>query len=242
MFTKRLNQIILITSVILNYLFVMIFALILANLFWWMITPSVANVYVEKTNALQYEKSIKYIINHHPFGIVVVAQEQKSAAPPIAQQIKLTGIYYNPPKDSIAFIEYNTKGYIYKLNDDIANSGAIITAINIDNILITQNDNSANVKISAGSGKTVMSTDLNINTSFNRFGSGNNQANNINNNWQPQQNNYITEDLKEKRNKLIEEFIQKEQAGNNGQNGQGNNNNFANHGPIPSNAPDFQNK
>lgn len=241
MFTKRLNQIIVVISLIINYLFVVICALILANLFWWFITPSVANVYVEKTNALQYEKSVKYINNHHPFGIIIAPPDKKTEVPPIAQQIKLTGIYYNPPNDSIAFIEYNSKSYVYKINADIANSGAIVKQINIDNIMIMQNNNSATVKMSSGSGKNVVVPTTNSN--FNRFGSNDYQPNNItNNNYQAQPNNYITEELKEKRNKLIEEFIQKEQTPNGIQNGQGSNNISFTPGPNQNNAPNFQNK
>lgn len=204
MLTKKLNATILIASQILNFVIILYFAVLLAKLVWWVINPSIGEVYVEKTSATQFDKSIKYIINRYPFGVITKAVEAKSVAPPIASQIKLTGIYFNPP-NSIAFIEYTGKAHTVKVNGSIM-SDAVLTAINENNVVVTQNKESAVVNLSAGSGtatSVTVATDRGLPMVQSNTPSTSPSPANITG-----ATTSGSDDFKERRKKLIEEFTQ----------------------------------
>ncbi|MBP9742648.1 MAG: hypothetical protein KBD37_04740 [Burkholderiales bacterium] len=204
MLTKKLNTTILIASQILNFVIILYFAVLLAKLIWWIINPAIGEVYIEKSSATQFDKSIKYIENRHPFGVIVKVVEVKTVAPPIASLIKLTGIYFEPPKNSIAFIEYanskdnkdnGAKKLTLRLGDSVIEDNAIITEINIDNIVIVQNGSTATISLSKPS---------------NNNSSG--AASNISPNPRMPASNNSSDEFKARRRQLLNEFAEKSQA------------------------------
>lgn len=219
MFTKKLNTIILIVSQVLTFVIVLYFAVLLAKLVWWVINPSISEVYVEKSSSNQFEKSIKYIINRYPFGVIVKVEEPKNVAPPIASQIKLTGIYYNPP-NSIAFIEYSGKAYTVKIGGSIMEE-ASVSVIDPDQIVITQNGADATIGLSMGSGSAAPASSLEQHRSTTPSHRPDAQTMNQQS-FPPSGANSGTssgDDFKERRRKLIEEFAQQHGNVNNDSSG-----------------------
>ena len=210
MLTKKLNTTIAIVSQVLTFVITLYFAVLLAKLVWWVINPSIGEVYVEKSSANQFDKSIKYIINRYPFGIIPKVVEQKQVAPPIADQVKLTGIYYNPP-NSMAFLEYGGKAYTVKLGSKVMDDG-LMKSIAADSVVISQNGADATIELSKGSGTAaqgsseathpVVTPSMRSEPTHMDRHNPNNPAN--------------SDDFKERRRKLIEEFAQKQQAPDNG--------------------------
>ena len=151
MFTKKLNTFILVASQVLNFAIIMFFAMLLAKLVWWMINPSIGDVYVEKMSATQFDSSAKYIVNRYPFGIIVKAKAVEEAQPQIVDQIKVTGIYRGGSNDSMVLIEASGKTLVYRIGAMILGS-ATLKAINSDGIVVTEDGHDAVIKISNGSG------------------------------------------------------------------------------------------
>lgn len=215
MLTKKLNTTILIASQILSFVIILYFAVLFAKLIWWVINPSISELYIEKSSATQFDKSIKYIENRHPFGVIVKAVEVKNVAPPVASLIKLTGIYFEPPQNSIAFIEYTNskdkdskdggaKKLTLHLGDGVIEDNAIITQINIDNIVIVQNDSSATISLSKSSSSSSSGQSSNTSPNLRMPVSTNSPAtSNFNAN---------SEEFKERRRKLLNDFAEKSQA------------------------------
>ena len=205
MFTKKINLIILVLSQILNFVIILYFAVLLAKFVWWVINPSISDVYVEKDSVMQFDKISKYIINRYPFGVVVKHVEVKPKVLTIAEQIKLTGVYFNPPKDNIAFIEYNNVSKLLRVGDKIMDSDATIMAINMNSIVILENQESAVVNISQGSGATS-----------NKLSGSDNFASKIDSTTFPINNSntdrHSHDEFRERRKKIIGEFLQKESS------------------------------
>lgn len=248
MLTKKLNATIVIASQVLDFIIVLYFAVLLAKLVWWIINPSITDVYVEKSSATQFEKSIKYIANRHPFGIVPKVIEVKNVAPPIADLIKLTGVYFDPPHNSMAFIEYggkdnkddkdsnnakdNTnsgnngnKKLALKIGDSVVDNSATLTAINVDSIVVVQNGATATVNIvnhtDGGGRSSAFSGGHSLPPRPNMPAINNNSSNSQSYN-SSNSNGLSTgvnsEEFKERRRKLISEFAKKSQATSSNQN------------------------
>jgi hypothetical protein len=159
MITKKVNLAIVWSGRILKFIIAIYLACLLAKFVWWVISPIKGDVYVERADFKQFEDSAKFVVNRYPFGIVTTPP--KAATPPIAEQIKLTGIYLNPPSNSWAFVEYNRKPLFLKIGDEIADD-AHISAINTDSIVITQLGASVVVKITNESPASTASKSRNF--------------------------------------------------------------------------------
>ena len=132
---KRLNLGIKITTILLNYIMLISLAWICSNAVWWTFSPIATNPYASSSNIKQYDKSIKYINNRAPFGVIIV---EKTKVAIVSDNIKLTGIYLNTIKDSIAFIEVNKKPIIVKIGDDVI-PGTKLDMINADKVILNTN-------------------------------------------------------------------------------------------------------
>lgn len=225
MLTKKLNTTVALVSQMLTFVITLYFAVLLAKLVWWVINPSISEVYIEKSSANQFDKSIKYIINRYPFGIIPKVVEQKHVAPPIADQVKLTGIYFNPP-NSMAFLEYGGKAYTVMTGSKIMDD-ALLKSIAADHVVVSQNGADATIELSKGSGTATQGSSEtshpaptpSLRADPTHMDRHNSPANNNGSN--------STDDFKERRRKLIEEFAQKQQAPANG-NGNANTNSASN--------------
>ena len=125
MFTKKINKTILLVSQLLNVGVTIYFVVLFSHLVWWIFTPNNDNnVYLEKVSVNQYDDDSAYIMNRYPFGIIEKVKESATPQSQIANHIKLTGIYFNPPRDSIAIIEYNqtTTTPINNSNNNMGNN------------------------------------------------------------------------------------------------------------------------
>jgi hypothetical protein len=213
MHTKTLNVIIFAASKIINLLIILYFAVLLAKLVWWLINPALGNVYIEKSSATEFEKSVKYVNNRYPFGIVAKAVESAHQEPPIATLVKLNGIYFNPPK-SIAFITYSGKSYIVSVGDKIMGD-ATLMSINTDLVVVNQNGADATIKMnpnSADDSDDDFAPDMsNSHFSINRISEKSSipMVNHSNHETDIPSNRNINNDIKERRKKLIEDFAQK---------------------------------
>ncbi len=194
MHTKTVNVIIFAVSQIVNLLIILYLAVLLAKLVWWLINPALGNIYIEKSSATEFEKSVKYVNNRYPFGIITKAVESAHEEPSIVSQIKLNGIYFNPPK-SLAFVTYDDKPYIVGIGDAIMGN-ATLKSINTDIIVVSQNG-----------------TDVTIEMKPNRADNSNNSIAPLNSRTNYEADTSSTrsgnDDLKEHRKKLIEDFAQK---------------------------------
>ncbi len=215
MHTKTLNVIIFAVSRIINLLIILYFAVLLAKLVWWFINPTIGNVYIEKSSATEFEKSVKYVNNRYPFGIIAKVVESSHQEPPIASLIKLNGIYFNPPK-SLAFITYSDKSYVVSIGGKIMDD-ATLKSINTDLIIVSQNGNDATIKMNPNSiidndDKFAPDMPTNSNSYRNRASDRrdsppvNHATNNENSH---SSTNSSRNDIKERRKKLIEDFAQK---------------------------------
>lgn len=147
MITRKLNSIILYSSRILNLAIFLYFAVLLGKFTWWLITPTLPDIYVEKITAHQFDNSIKMIINRYPFGIVIVQKTEDVPIPTIAEQITLTGVYASEEsKDSFAMIDYNNKSIVLRIGEVIADD-AILSAISAESITIIQGNNETSIKL-----------------------------------------------------------------------------------------------
>ena len=208
MHTKTLNVIIFTVSKVINLLIILYFAVLLAKLVWWIINPSIVDVYIEKSSANEFEKSVKYVNNRYPFGIVEKVVESVYEEPPIANLVKLNGIYFNPPK-SRAFITYNGKSHIVSVNDKIMGDATLVS-INTDLIVISQNGADATIEMNSKNADDSAPDMSNSHFSRNRMYQKSSISNVKYSNYErdiPSQYNTNNE-FKDRQKKLIEEFAQ----------------------------------
>ncbi len=148
MLTKNLNDNIVTACRILNVLLILYFAILSAHVVWWVLSPTVPEVYLTKGGVKTFDNSVKSIINRIPFGEIVV---KESAVAVVKDDIKLTGVYLNTSKDSIAFLEVNKKPMIVKLGDQIV-PGTFLKSIYPESIVITQDSSDITMGLDKGSG------------------------------------------------------------------------------------------
>ncbi|MFN8770298.1 MAG: hypothetical protein ACK5Z5_04985 [Neisseriaceae bacterium] len=217
MILKHVNLLISLASKIFTFLVIFYSAVLLAKFVWWVFSPSTSDIYIEKADVNIFENSGKFLVNRSPFGVVLGPPVQEK--PAIASQIKLTGLYYNTPKNSIAFYEYNNKSYIAKIGDAIGGT-ATLKSISASGIVIAENSVDADVNLSRGDYAQAQPIQNNSNDRYSGF--PNNQQptsqsyrqtpyvqtapNRDNNTQQQNTQNSQTNDFAEKRRKMIEEF------------------------------------
>ena len=208
--TKTLNTIVFTVSQVLNLLIILYFAVLLAKLVWWVINPTLGDVYIEKSSATEFEKSAKYISNRNPFGIITKPMESATVVPTIASQITLSGVYFSPPK-SMAFITYNNNPLVVKVGGSIAGN-ATIKEIFVDHIIVSQNGAEANVNMVDADPDNSYAPDSTQDDqpaqepTRKSNASMNNSKRNTTPNISATKNN---NDLQERRRKLISNFAQK---------------------------------
>lgn len=217
MFTKKLNTFILVASQVLNFAIIMFFAMLLAKLVWWVINPTIGDVYVEKMSATQFDSSAKYVVNRYPFGVIVKAKAVEEAPPQIVDQIKVTGIYRGGSNDSMALIEASGKTLVYRIGAMIMGS-ATLKAINSDGVVVSEDGREAVIKISNGSGVAGVIPS----PSSSHFGG---QQQEFQQAAPPPGSvtDSTVSDFKERRRKMIEEFAQQRGSGSDGNGGSVNN-------------------
>lgn len=145
--TRKINVIILLSSVILRYFFVFYIAVVLAKCVWWVVSPARSDIYVEWTDPDRSDNAANYIINRYPFGMVMVPKAVVAPKPRIADKLKLTGVYLSSKANSIAFLQYESKSIIVKPGQVIANSDAILESISDDSIVVSENGLDATIGI-----------------------------------------------------------------------------------------------
>ncbi len=207
--SKNLNQNILIISQVLNLLIIIFSAVILAKFIWWIITPSINEVYLEKTTVNQFDNSVKYVINRHPFGIMV---ENKAPIPSIIEKIKLSGVYQNTLKNSIAFFDIDSKHVIAKIGDDIA-EGVILKSVKRNKVIVLFQGHELAIFLSGGTAQPVEPQE-NYNNEE-RFKTPYSMPNKSYEYENRGNNNKATEEIRERRRQLIEEFEKQSLAGQN---------------------------
>jgi hypothetical protein len=221
MHTKKLNAIIFATSQILNLLIILYFAVLLAKLVWWVVNPSLSDVYIEKATANEFEKSAKYVINRYPFGVITKVVEPEHQAPPIASQVKLNGVYFNPPH-SLAFITYSGKSHIVGVGDSIIEN-ATLKSISTDKIVVSQHGADAIIDISPEASHSDSGSSYGADMpQGNHFGSGSRMGGQntmpavshagMDNSPPSNPSSPSNDEFRERRKKLIEEFAQKQPA------------------------------
>lgn len=210
MLTRKINNTLLVTSYAAKFIMQMGFAVLLARLIWWAITPAYNEVYVDRVRVNQKDTSVKYIINRYPFGEVVIVKH-KDETPQFSTLVKLHGVYVNG-NNSMAFLEYSGKNMAVKVGGNIS-SDILLNKVEPDAVVISQGDTNATIKISRSNGMSGMgsgspaSNGMGMSSSYNNGQNGNmnggdmnNQNNNMNNN----------SDLIEKRREMIEKFSRQE--------------------------------
>lgn len=203
MLTRKVNNTILITSYAAKFIMQMGFAVLLAKLIWWTVTPAYNQAYVDRVRINQKDTSVKYIINRYPFGEVVIIQH-KDETPLFSTLVKLHGVYVNGD-DSMAFLNYSGKSQAVKVGGHIS-SDIVLTKVEPDAVEISQNGTNATIKI-------TKSDDMQSAGAFSRsngMSPSNNNMNNI-----PNDNN---SDLMEKRRELIDKFSKQEMQDNSNNN------------------------
>ncbi len=222
MYTKNLNTFILTASQTLNIAVIMLFAVILARLVWWVVNPTFSEVYMERSSTVQND-DIKFIINRYPFGVIAKEKKAEKVVPHIVDQIKLVGVYVNTQKDSIAFIQIGDKTQTVKIGAAILGN-ATLKAVNPDSIIVSEGGNDATVSLSSGSGSSGDSNggsnnNMNSNIPHMRPDARQYNPNHGNNSQMPSTN---SDEFKERRRKIVEEFAQHQQSGNSASNSNAN--------------------
>ena len=211
MIVKQVNLGISIASRVMRYFIIFYSAVLLAKFVLWVFTPNISEIYHDKFNLLAFETSGKFIMNRAPFGVILAPPPD--AAPPvptIVSQMKLTGVYVNTLKNSMAFYELDKKSYIAKIGDTIGSS-AVLKSISANGIVVSENGLDGEVKMSGGDG-TAQAPTSQSNTNNSVFNNSNYQPpaqNNSNPSMQNQQNEQQPDDFAERRRKLMEEFTQR---------------------------------
>ncbi len=211
MITKKINLSISVTSKVLKVIITYYFAILVAYIFWWIFQPSATIVYMQRPSYNHYNDIAKFIINRHPFGVMI--NPIAPSKPQIINLIKLTGVYATDQNNSIAFIEYESKSLILKIGNKI-NSTTSITKITPQNVTIVENGNSSVITLSRGDSSASANT-IPMNPTFrNNNPTSNNYGYPQSNNYQPpQQPNNTTNavmpnsrEFFEQRNKILEEL------------------------------------
>lgn len=117
-----------------------------ANFLWWVVKPSEANILNNVAPQNINDKIAQNIINNAPFG--VIQKKVESAAPVVADDVKVVGVYAGGAQNSIAFLLINNQSEIAKIGDKIV-SGKV-KAILPNGIILTNNGNDRTIEISSG--------------------------------------------------------------------------------------------
>lgn len=208
--TRKINLAISITCTVLRYFFILYTAVILAKSIWWILSPSRSDIYVEWNDPDRADKSAGYVINRYPFGVVIIPKAVEAPKPRIVDKLKLTGVYLNTPKDSIAFVEYESKPLIVKQGQIIGDSDAILKSINDDSIVVTENGADATIKI------TYISQPANIGQSPSRASPFSANIPSGAANVPLPGGGAPTSDLRERRRKLMDDFNRERDQANQG--------------------------
>ena len=139
MFTRKFNDAVTIISQILNYLVIIIFVLLLSTLILWIINPAEGDIYLDNTIDFTSMDTSKYIIDQKIFGVPVIPVTPPVVIPRLYTSIKLNGVYYNPPNQSIAFITYQNKIYYLKEKDSIIKPNVHLYKIAPNYIIVEEN-------------------------------------------------------------------------------------------------------
>ena len=132
MVIKQVNLIINITSKILYLLIIIYLAVFTAKIVWWIFTPIISDIYVEKSNIDSHNLNYKFIINRAPFGAVITPTAQ--AKPTIVDKMRLTGIY-DANHDSIIFYQIDNTSHIAKIGDSV-DKNIVIKTILADSVIL----------------------------------------------------------------------------------------------------------
>jgi hypothetical protein len=211
MITKKVNIAITYASHAARIFIILYLAVLLAHFIWWVASPIVPDIYVQKMVLNQYENSIKYINNRSPFGVIVIPKAPPP--PPILNEIKLTGVYVNTPQNSMAFVELSGKPMVVQVGDIIAED-VKLKEVHPDSIVVTEGGTDTNISMTGG---TAVASNMSI-SSGNRWSnstpqqnSGPNQANysQQQNYSQPQNQGQANnaEDFEERRKKMLEMYM-----------------------------------
>ena len=207
---KRLNFSLKITAIVLSLGMLISLAWLGSDAFWWLFNPLATNPYASTPSIHLYDNSIKYINNRAPFGVIVV---EKPKVAVISDNIKLTGIYLNTDKDSIAFMEVNKKSIIAKIGDEIV-PGTKVESINADRIILNTNGSNQDLTLEKGTNEANNS----INLPADRQPTPDIQSPNQINNLSPdvnsqtsannlQKNDTNLDEVRVKRKKMIEDMM-----------------------------------
>lgn len=148
MFTRKFNDTVTIVSQILNYVVIIIFVVLLSTLVLWIINPSETDVYTDNSIEVSNTDISKFIMDQRPFGVRIIPVAPPVIIPRLYTELKVSGIYYNPPNDSVAFIIYQNKIYYFKEKDSIIKRNVTLSKINPDSISVTENGKVDTVSLS----------------------------------------------------------------------------------------------
>ncbi len=140
----------------------------------WLIYPSNNNIYVANSSITDFDNSVKFLMNIHPFGVIVdnINTDNNS----LSQSIKLTGLYADNTKNSFAFFTSNNKTIFVKLGDSLPqiNPKLILNEVG-SNYVILKTENGETIK-------KLMQRDIdNTPNNENDHNINNNNSNTINN-------------------------------------------------------------
>lgn len=188
MLTKKINNLFLVSSQLLNVLMLLYIANVCARMIWWIASPSVPDLYVYKNSVSEYEQSTKYISNRIPFGEIIVNTEKVKSA--ITDHIKLTGVYTTNKEQSIAFIVVDGVSQIVAIGDTVF-EGWRLKAVNISSIVVSNGISSESIMINYNNSNGYVNDNNNQNSSTN-------QNNDIN-----------PDDFMKQRQKILNEYMEK---------------------------------
>jgi hypothetical protein len=163
--SKHLNIIILLISELIKYWLILYLITILVNLLWHQISNNSNDYYMSKLDNNDFETATKYVSNRYPFGVVVLpAMPTKNQhLVLVAHSVNLTGVYYNPPHDSIAFINYKESNFIVKIGDTIVNTQAKVTKISSGSIVISEADSDSTITLNESG---IMNNNYSVNEPY----------------------------------------------------------------------------
>lgn len=207
MLVKKINNSLYTSATIANFLMKIGYAVILAKVIWWLFTPAYNNIYVSKNRLNRHDISAKYIINRYPFGEIVV-EEHKNVAPAITSLLKLNGVYVSG-NNSMAFLKYNGKSMVVKLDDHIV-SDVVLSSVDSNSIEVNQNGNKATIKITSGD-NNPNTPSVNSTPNNNVVAPPSSNLSNDNGNYTAKE--HLMHDL-DRRREMLEKF-EKQEVGNN---------------------------
>lgn len=209
---KRLNFWLNIGLSTLNYVLVIILAMICSNAFWWLFNPIQTTPYANTSPLKEFDNSIKYVTNRAPFGVIVV---EKPKVEIVSDNIKLTGIYLNTVQNSIAFLEVNKKPTIVKVGEEII-PGTKLVAIENNKIVINSGNSDQDLplqKNDTNNGINIVPTQPMNNNNIPPTTTFPN-SNRNNDNQMDQENNPSAEELLNRRKQIINEIMNNESHNN----------------------------